>query len=71
MPNPGLKQTFYGRWEMGFKSGDLPPGPHEIAAWVFDFQRQTVARMAGAYRVDGDKMSVERIGEKEDPAGKN
>ncbi|MCE9520704.1 MAG: hypothetical protein K8R87_14280, partial [Verrucomicrobia bacterium] len=61
MPWPGLKQTFYGEWHIEFHLSDLPTGPREISAWVFDFKRQSVARMAGVFRVDSNKMTVERL----------
>lgn len=77
IPRPGLKQTSYGQWEVEFKArkpgappsgaAEIPAGAREVAAWVFDFQRQTVARMAGTFRVDGEKMTVERIEEDEPP----
>lgn len=60
-PRPGLKQTFYGQWEIEFKSDDLPKGMHEVAAWTFDYKGQSVARMAGTFRVDGENMTVEKI----------
>lgn len=61
VPRPGLKQTFYGQWGIEFKSGDLPKGPHEVAAWTFDYKGQSVARMVGTFRVDGERMTIEKI----------
>jgi hypothetical protein len=63
IPRPGLKEVSYGQWEIGFKSDDIPPGPREVGAWAFDYKRQSVAPMPGVYRVDGAKMTVERIAE--------
>ena len=39
----------------------LPPGQSELAAWAFDFKKNTVYRMPGGFRVDTTQLRCEPI----------
>ncbi len=60
----------HANFEIRFSASQLPSGPVELAAWSFDFQRRTAYRMAGQYRVDGAKDTVEKVEDTLDTSSK-
>jgi hypothetical protein len=42
----------YGAFNIRFDIEEIPPGRREIAAWAFDFKKQTARRIPGRFKID-------------------
>ncbi|MEI6535701.1 MAG: hypothetical protein WCN98_10205 [Verrucomicrobiaceae bacterium] len=68
-PSPSPRHN-HASFDIRFRASQLPAGIHEVAAWTFDFSKRVAYRMAGLYRVDTEKNTVEKVNERSDGGGK-
>lgn len=56
----------YGSFNIRFDIEEIPPGRWEIAAWAFDFKKQTARRIPGRFKIDTMNASVAPFGDGSD-----
>lgn len=59
-PSPSSRHN-HANFEIRFHAAQLPVGPVEVAAWTFDFKTRIAYRMAGLYRIDAGKFTVDDL----------